>query len=125
MRAFRGQRAILAGAESIGLLLVGAVLVLITGTEFWIASGFVALLYYPITNACFGQTFAMRLLTSGWQTQRGTKNTSRTETVQQPLRPIEDPGDVRLDIGDRLPGPMFLSASKAHETGAPQDYLLH
>ena len=134
MRAVSGTRTIFAGVECIGLLLVGAVLVLITGTELWTASGFVVLLYYPITNVCFGQTFAMRLLTCGWHTRPmrrwhlpyGTKPTSRTETVQQPpLRPIEVPGDVRLDIGDTLPDPLLLNANRVHEVGAPQDYLLH
>jgi transcriptional regulator with XRE-family HTH domain len=134
MRVVRGQRAIFAGLECIGLILVGAVLALVTGTEFGTASGLVVLLYYLLTSACFGQTFAMRLLTSGWRARRirrwhrphGTKHTPRAETVQPPpLRPIEVPDHVRLDIGDTLPDPLLLNTHSAHETGAPKDYLLH
>jgi transcriptional regulator with XRE-family HTH domain len=61
-RVMAARRATVAVIEACVLLLIGAVLSAIPGLSFGTAIGIVVLVYYPMTNACFGQTFALRVL---------------------------------------------------------------
>jgi hypothetical protein len=125
------RRAIVVAIEACTLLVIGAVLSAATGLSFWGAVCLLALAYYPITNAFFGQTFAVRVLNrallSPARRPLGTARAAKSKPA--PIPPLS-PEVVNQESAPRSFGhdeqlpPLFIAADERPDGRSREQVLL-
>jgi transcriptional regulator with XRE-family HTH domain len=127
-----GRRARASAIDAGGLLALGGILALLTGSNVWTASGTLAFIYYPITYALWGSSIASRYLESRRARRQVTAISAAPFSVTETALPSAPEPIAALPVhavANRLEAvvdPLLLTAaSRSHPSHVQQETTAH
>jgi hypothetical protein len=126
-----GRRARTAAIDATGLLALGGILALLTGSNFWTAAGTLALVYYPATYAVLGCSIASHYLDAR-STRRQVIAIAAPRIVIETASPGAPEHVAALPVQmvasrlEEVVDPLLLTAaSRAHSAHVQQETTAH
>jgi transcriptional regulator with XRE-family HTH domain len=120
-----------AAIDAGGLLTLGAVLALVTGSSVWTASGILAFVYYPVAYALWGRSVTARVLEARASRRdviafSGTARIVAEPAAPSPQKPVAIPVQAVVSRPEAVVDPLLLTAAhRSPSSHVPQETTTH